>query len=170
VSLVRVAIECAGSAAVRGVYHCAQICEEAYRMAIGPVEYLIIEFPGNHFRGEIAPAMAKLIDEGTVRIIDLVFIMKDAEGNVTTFEFDELEELAPFATLQGEVGSFVNDEDIDYAAAALAPDSSAALLVWEDSWATELALAVRGAGGVVREGARIPPDLIDAALAEMAES
>jgi hypothetical protein len=137
-------------------------------MAIGPVEYLIIEFPGNHFRGEIVPAMTKLIENETVRIIDLVFVMKDADGKVTTFEFDELDELAPFATLQGEVGSLLNQEDIEYAAAALDPDSSAAVLVWEDTWATELALAVRGAGGVVREGARIPPELIDAALAEMA--
>jgi hypothetical protein len=138
-------------------------------MAIGPVEYLIIEFPGNHFRGDVVPAMAKLVENETVRIIDLVFIMKDADGKVTTFEFDELDELAPFGTLQGEVGSFVNQEDIEYAAASLNINSSAAVLVWEDTWATELALAVRGAGGVVREGARIPPDLIDAALAEMAE-
>lgn len=134
-------------------------------MPIGPVEYIIIAFPGNHFRGEIVPAMEKLIDDGTVRIIDLLFILKDEDGNVTSYEFDQLDELAPFATLQGEVSGLVNQEDIDYAAAALDPGSSAALIVWEDTWANELAMAVRGAGGVVLEGARVPANLIEAALA-----
>jgi hypothetical protein len=137
-------------------------------VAIGPVEYLILGFPGNQFKGEIVPALSKLIENETVRIIDLVFILKDPDGNIATFEFDQLDELAPFASLQGEVGGFVNDEDIAYAADALEPNSSAALLVWEDTWATELAEAIRGAGGVVLEGARIPAELVDAALAELA--
>ncbi len=143
---------------------------EVVAVSIGPVEYIILSFPGNRFQGEIVPALAKLIDSETVRIIDLVFILKDADGNVTTFEFDQLEELAPYATLQGEVGGLVNQEDIEYAAHALEPNNSAALLVWEDTWATEFAEAVRGAGGVVLEGARIPPDLVDAALAELSTS
>jgi hypothetical protein len=138
-------------------------------VAIGPVEYIIIEFPGNKFHGDIVPAIAKLIENETVRIIDLVFIMKDPDGAVSTFEYDQLDALASYANLQGEVGALVNQEDLDYAAAALAPNSSAALIVWEDTWATELALAIRGAGGVVREGARIPPELIDAAMAELAD-
>jgi hypothetical protein len=136
-------------------------------VSIGPVEYIILGFPGNNFKGDIVPALAKLIDSETVRIIDLVFILKDADGMVSTFEFDQLDELAPYATLQGEIGGLVNEEDIAYAANGLEPNSSAALLVWEDTWATELAEAVRGAGGVVLEGARIPPDLVDAAFAEL---
>lgn len=138
-------------------------------MAIGPVEYMIIEFPGHQFHSEIVPALAKLIESETVRIIDLVFVVKDIDGNVATYEFDQVEELAPFTTLQGEVGGLVNQEDIDYAAAALHPDSSAVVLLWEDSWATELAMAVRGAGGVVVEGARISPELVDAAFADLVE-
>lgn len=144
--------------------------QEVTGAPIGPVEYLIIQFPGNHFRGDIVPAMAKLIENETVRIIDLVFIMRDAEGNATAYEFDQLEELAPFDTLHGDVGSLVNAEDLEYAAATLEPNTSAAVLVWEDTWATELALAVRAAGGVVVEGARIPPELVDAALADVAEA
>jgi hypothetical protein len=136
-------------------------------VAIGPVEYIIIGFPGNHFKGEIVPALAKLIESETVRIIDLVFILKDAEGGVVTFEFDQLEELAPFATIQGEVGGLINQEDIEYAAEALEPESSAAVLVWEDTWATEFAEAVRGAEGVVLEGARISADLVEAAFADL---
>jgi uncharacterized membrane protein len=136
-------------------------------VTIGSVEYIIIEFPSNHIGAEIVPELAKLIESGTVRIIDLVFVLKDPEGKVTTFEFDQLEELAPFATLAGEVGGFVNSEDIDYAADALEPGSSAVLIVWEDTWANGLYEAVRGAQGVMLEGARIPAQLIDAALADL---
>ncbi len=85
-------------------------------MALGSVEYIIIEFPDSHFRAEIVPELAKLIESETVRIIDLVFVLKDSDGKVSTFEFDQLEELAAFGTLAGEVGGFVNSEDIDYAA------------------------------------------------------
>jgi len=138
-------------------------------MSIGPVEYIIIEFPGNHFHTEIVPEIAKLIEKDTVRIIDLVFIMKGTDGSVTTYEFDQLEELAPFSTLQGDVGGLLNQEDIDYAASALHPGTSSAVLVWEDKWATELAQAVRGAGGVVVEEARILPELVEAALAQVVE-
>jgi Family of unknown function (DUF6325) len=136
-------------------------------VSIGPVEYILIGFPGNQFKGEIAPALGRLIENGTVRIIDLVFVGKDADGNVTAFEFDQLEELAPFASLHGEAGGLVNDEDIAYAGAALEPNSSAVLIVWEDTWATELAHAIRNADGVVIEGARIPYDLVEQALAEL---
>jgi Family of unknown function (DUF6325) len=134
---------------------------------IGPVEYVILGFPGNHFKGEIVPALSKLIESQTVRIIDLVFILKDPDGNTAIFEFDQLEELAPFATLQGEAGGLVNEEDITYAADALEPNSSAALIVWEDTWATEFAQAVRNADGVILEGARIPYELVETALAEL---
>lgn len=137
-------------------------------MGVGPVEYLILGFPGDHFKDEIVSPLAKLIDSGTVRIIDLVFILKDDDGNVTTFEFDQLEELAPFSTLEGEVSGLITQEDIEYAADSLEPGTSAAVLLWEDTWATEFAAAVRGAGGVMLEGARIPADLLEAASADSA--
>ena len=137
-------------------------------MSVDPVEYLLIEFPGNKFTGEIVPALARLIENGTVRIIDLVFIRKDTDGTTTTLEFDQLEELAPFAALDGEVGGLVSKEDIAYAGAGLQPNSSAALLVWEDTWATELAQAIRNANGVLIEGARIPHELVEQALSELA--
>jgi Family of unknown function (DUF6325) len=139
-------------------------------MDIGPVEYLVIGFPGNEFKGEIAPALGRLIGSGTVRIIDLVFISKGPQGEVVTFEFDELESLAPFAALDGEAGGLVGPEDIEHAAAALEPNSSAALLVWEDTWATELATAIRGANGVILEGARIPYEMVQEAFAELQEA
>ena len=107
-------------------------------MPIGPVEYIIIEFPGNQFHGDIVPAIAKLIENETVRIIDLIFIMKDPDGPAATYEYDQLDELALFASLHGELSDLVNQEDVDYAAASLAPNTSAAVIVWEDTWATEL--------------------------------
>jgi Family of unknown function (DUF6325) len=136
-------------------------------MAVGPVEYVVIGFPGNKFNGEIAPELGKLIDSGLVRILDLLIISKDASGGVSVFEFDQLDELAPFAQLDGEVGGVLSQEDIDYAAASLAPGSTVGLLVWEDVWAAPLADAIRGSGGVLLEGGRVPYELAQAALASI---
>jgi hypothetical protein len=136
-------------------------------MAIGPVEYIVLGFPGNNFTGEIAPALAKLIESDTIRVLDLLFVGKDADGNVLAIEFDELEELAAFAGIEGEVGGIISEEDIVHVAEALEPNSSAALLIWEDVWATEFAVAVRDAGGVLLEGARIPYEIVEAVFADL---
>jgi hypothetical protein len=133
-------------------------------MAIGPVEYLILGFPGNNFTGQIVPELAKLIDSGLVRIIDLTFISKDADGEVQVVEYDAVEELAAFAGLDAEVGGLLTDEDVAYAALSLEPNTSAALLVWEDTWAAPFAAAVRNANGVILEGARIPREIIEDAM------
>jgi hypothetical protein len=136
-------------------------------VAIGPVEYIILGFPGNKFTGKIAPELAKLVESQTIRVLDLVFIGKEVDGTVVTFEFDQLDELAPFAAVDGEVGGLVSAEDIEYVGSVLEPNSSAAVLVWEDMWATPLVEALREADGVLLQGARIPRDLIEAALAEL---
>jgi hypothetical protein len=137
-------------------------------MAIGPVEYIIVGFPGNQFNGEIAPELGKLVESGTIRILDLVFITKDASGEVSAVEFEDHADVALFNALDGEVGGLISDEDIDYAAVELEPNSSAALLIWEDVWATPFVEAMRNSGGVLIEGSRIPHDLIEAAEAELA--
>ena len=139
-------------------------------MTIGPVEYMIVGFPGNRFTGEIAPELAKLVEAGTVRILDLIFVGKVADGTVTTFEFDQRDELAGFAAIDGEVGGLISTEDVEYAASLLEPNSSEALLVWEDVWATPLVEAMRRADGVVLEGARIPHELVQAAVDELASA
>jgi hypothetical protein len=136
-------------------------------MSIGPVEYIIIGFPGNEFNGNIVPALADLIGSGTIRILDLAFIGKDAAGNVMTFEFDQLDELAPFADLDGDVGGLISEEDLEHAAESLEPNMSAALLIWEDTWAIPLVDALRDSGGVLLEGSRIPHDLIELAFAAL---
>ncbi len=133
-------------------------------MVVGPVEYIIVGFPGNKFNGRIAPELAKLIDSRLVRILDLIVISKDESGDVAVFEFDQLDELAPFADLDGDIGGILGQEDIDYAAASLAPNSTLGLLVWEDLWAAPFAAAVRDSGGVLLEGARVPHELAQEAL------
>jgi hypothetical protein len=137
-------------------------------MSIGPVEYMIIGFPGNRFNGDIAPELAKLVEGGTVRILDLVFITKDEDGNVAAVELEDHHDVALFASLDGEIGGFISTEDIEYAAEELEPNSSAALLIWEDLWARSFVDALRASGAVLIEGSRIPHDLIEAAEAELA--
>jgi hypothetical protein len=139
-------------------------------MSIGPVEYLILGFPDNKFTGQIVPELAKLIDSGLVRIIDLTFISKDAAGGVEVIEHDVVEELAAFAGLDAEVGGILTDEDIVYAAQSLEPNSSAALLIWEDTWAAPFAAAVRNANGVIIEGARIPREIIEQVVDVLADA
>src|SRR4051794_35997948 len=150
-------------------HRCAQgqFHEESV-MPVGPVEYVLIGFPENNFSGEIAPALSDLIASETIRIIDLVFISKDADGTVTTFEYDALDETIEFGQLPGEAGGFLGEDDITEAAEQLDPNTSAALLVWEDTWATPFAVAVRNAGGVILGGERIPHEIVEAFFEEVA--
>jgi len=136
-------------------------------VTIGPIEYAIFGFPGNKFTGKVAPELKKLLDSGTIRLLDLVFVSKDADGNAAAFEYEDHEDFAPFNELDAEIGGLISDEDIEYAAEALDPNSSAALLIWEDKWAGPLVDAIRDADGVVLEGARIPHELIEAAMADL---
>jgi len=137
-------------------------------MSIGPVEYVILGFPGNKFNGEIAPELGKLVDNGTIRVLDLVFITKDTDGVVQGIEFEDHHDVALLNALEGEVGGLISMEDIEYAAAELEPGSSAALLIWEDVWARPFVDALHASGAVLIEGSRIPHDLIEAAEAELA--
>jgi hypothetical protein len=132
---------------------------------IGPVEYLIVAFPGNKFRGEIGPALAKLVDAGTIRIIDVAFVGKDADGEVTGFELMELDPdvREGLENLGVEVEGLFNEDDLRAAAEELEPDSSAALLVWEDVWAKEVAQALRNAGGELFDFGRLPHEVVQAA-------
>jgi hypothetical protein len=134
-------------------------------MSIGPVEYMMIGFPGNKFRGDILPELVALVQSGTVRILDLVFISKDDEGEFLVLEADEDEAFAVFGEVDGDIGGFIGDEDIAYAVESLEPNSSVLLLMWEDLWAGPLADAIRAADGIILEGARIPHDLVAAAEA-----
>jgi Family of unknown function (DUF6325) len=132
---------------------------------IGPVEYLIVAFPGNRFRGEIAPALAKLVEAGTIRIIDVAFVGKSEDGEVAAFELMELdpEVREGLENLGVEIQGLFNEDDLAAAAEELEPNSSAALLVWEDVWAKEVAQAMRDAGGELLDFGRLPHEVVQAA-------
>ena len=133
-------------------------------MTRGPVEYVVISFPENRFTGEIAPELANLVASGTIRILDLVFVMKDADGVITSFEYDEIDVGSAYAELDAEVDGVMSDEDVLIAAEVLAPNSSALLIVWEDLWAAPLVGAILRAGGELVAGERIPREVVDAAF------
>lgn len=133
---------------------------------LGPVEFLVVRFPGSRFTGEITPALIELVEAGLVRIIDLVFISKDEDGSIAAFELSELDddEAAAFSGLyEDDEDDLLSDEDLEIAAAGLAPGDSAAVLVWEDVWAARFAAAVRGAGGEILALERIPREVVLAA-------
>ena len=132
---------------------------------IGPVEYMIVAFPGNRFTGEIAPALQELVDSETIRIIDLAFVTKDESGEIAGFELSDLDEEVRTALENAGAasGGLFNDDDLLAAAEELEPNSSAALLVWEDLWAARLADSIRGAGGELFDLGRIPHEVVMAA-------
>lgn len=135
-------------------------------MGIGPVEYLIVAFPGNQFRGEIVPALKEQVEAGTIRIIDLAFVLKDADGAVMTAEMADLdsEVYKAFDSLSPEQMGLLNEEDLAAAGEELDPNSSAALLVWEDVWATKVRDAIRNAGGELLDLERVPGEVVEAAV------
>ena len=132
---------------------------------IGPVDYAVVAFPGNRFRGEIGPALADLVDSETIRIIDIAFVGKNADGDAVALELTELDPdvQASLDSAGIEVGGLLNEDDLMSTAAELEPDSSAALLVWENVWARRVTQAMRDAGGVVVAFDRLPHEVVQAA-------
>jgi hypothetical protein len=132
---------------------------------IGPVDYAIVAFPGNRFRGEIGPAIADLVDDGTIRIIDIAFVGKDEDGNAIAMELTELDPDVQEALDQAgvEVGGLFNEDDLMDVATELEPNTSAALLVWENVWARKVTQSMRDAGGVLLAFERLPHEVVQAA-------
>jgi hypothetical protein len=132
---------------------------------IGPVEYIVVGFPGSQFRGEIAPALADLVEAGTIRIIDIAFAGKDDDGELIAFELSELDAGVQQALekLGAEPSGLFNEEDLTAVAEALDPGSSAAVLAWENVWAKGVAGAIRDAGGELYDYDRVPHEIVVAA-------
>jgi len=141
-------------------------------MVVGPVEYLVVEFPENRFSGAIAPEIKRLVDNGTIRVIDLVFISKDSEGGVTFVEIEELddEHSAQYLDVGSSIESLVSEDDIALVAEGLEPNSSVGLLVWENVWAGRFAAAVHEAGGRVLDRSHVPYEVVLAAVEAAATS
>src|SRR6201986_4906804 len=132
---------------------------------MGPIDCLLVEWPGKQPEGEIAPYLVDLVDRGLIRILDLVFLAKGEDGSVAAVEIADVGgEVAELAIFEGASSGLLGDEDIDEAGAALEPGTSAALLVYENTWAGPLAAAVRRSGGELVASGHIPATDILAAL------
>ena len=137
-------------------------------MTLGPIEVIVIGFPGNQFNGGIIPELEQLVESDTISIVDGLLVMKTADGAVEFFEFDQDggdPDAARLAALFDRLDSLISDEDVNELAADLAPDSSAAILVFEHTWAKKLAGAVEGSGGFVVAREYIPESIVEAAMA-----
>ena len=142
---------------------------EVAPLAVGPCELLIVKFPGNNFRGEIAPALADLAQRGTITIIDILFALKDEKGDVAILELKDVDgdgvaDIVAVSEVKGAIGQ----EDVEEAGQLLEPNSSALLILFEHSWAAELTQAMRNADGEVVYMERIPAAVVEEALTELA--
>jgi hypothetical protein len=137
-------------------------------MGIAPVDYLAVAFPGNKFSGAILPEIKKLVDAGTIRVLDLVIITKDGEGNVAAIEASEAspELAASLAALGIEGKNLLGQDDFEDIGEALEPNSTCGLMVWENVWAADFAKSLRDADGILLGQGRIPAAFLEELLAE----
>ena len=137
----------------------------------GPVDFLIVEFPAgeSNFTGEIAEEIVRLVEAGTIRVIDMIVITKDADGNLDAVEISDTEDLGPLTEIEAGLAGLLAEEDVAYLAAAMEPGSVAGVLVYENLWAAPFAAAARRAGGVLIADGRISPEDVVAAFAALAE-
>lgn len=132
---------------------------------VGPIDYILIEWPGRQPNGEVAPHLVDLVDRGLIRVLDLLFLAKDEEGGVAVLELSELGgEVTELAVFEGAASGLLGDDDVEQAGGVLEPGTSAALLVFENSWAAPFVGAVRRSGGELVASGRIPADDVLAAL------
>ena len=138
-------------------------------MTYGPIDFIALEFPGNRFKGEILPELFDLVDKGIIRIIDLVIIMKD-QGEVIVRELRELDaaHIDMFNPLKAEVSQMITRADIDMIAEQLAENSTAGLMLIENLWAKKTQQAMLDANGRLVMFERIPHDVVEEALADIA--
>jgi hypothetical protein len=133
---------------------------------MGPIDYLVVEFPGNRFTGKAFPMLVDLVDRGLIRILDLVFVRKDADGSVIGLELSDLDgdgEL-DLSVFEGASSGLIGADDIQEAGNVLEPDTSAGILVYENVWAAPLAREIRLSGGQLVASGRIPVQQMLAAL------
>ncbi len=134
-------------------------------MEVGPVDVYIIGFPGNKFTGRIAPAIRELVDNGTIRVLDLLFVMKDADGVITTLAIEDLDaDGAAFAEIDITEPGSLNEEDAEELDEDLPPNSSALLIAFENVWARKVVDALAAADAVLIDSIRIPVEVVQAAI------
>ena len=138
--------------------------DEVY--ALGAVDWIVVEFPGSRFNGQIAPALLDLVERDLVRVLDLLVLKKDDDGSLEAFELSDLDEgeIGGFREYESELAMLLSEEDVTSLAAAIEPGSSAAVLIWENTWAAPFASAVRRSGGQLVASGRIPIQALLAAI------
>jgi hypothetical protein len=138
-------------------------------MPLGPIELLEIRFPGNQFRGEIAAALKELVETGTIRIIDILFLIKDQQGTVTMLEINQLDDddYNAFDPVVSEVTGLLSEDDVRRIASGLVYKSSVGVMLFENVWATRFASAVANARGEVLLNERIRRAVIDEVVAAL---
>lgn len=134
---------------------------------LGPVDFVIVEFPAGsqNFSGEMAEELVRLVDEGTIRLIDVMILSKSADGDIDAIELSDVDELGPLERLEAELADLLAEEDVAQLAAAMDPGSVAGVLVYENVWAAPFASAARRAGGQLIANGRIPIQAIIASIA-----
>jgi len=132
---------------------------------MGPIDYILVEWPGRQPTGEAVPYLVDLVDRGIIRVLDFAFIAKDEDGNVGGIEISEIaDQVEEMKVFEGASSGLLSDEDTAEAGEALEPGTSAALLVYENRWAAPFASAVRRSGGQLVASGRIPVQALLAAL------
>jgi len=132
---------------------------------IGPIDYILVEWPGRQPNGEVAPHLIDLVERGLIRILDLTFIEKTEEGTIRGLEIADVGgEVAELSVFEGASSGLLSEADVEEAGGAMEPGTSAALLVFENTWAAPFATAVRRSGGQLAASGRIPVQAVLAAL------
>jgi len=133
---------------------------------LGPVDYVVVEFPAgqSNFTGEMAEELVSLVDSGTIRLIDVLVLTKDADGAIDAMELSDIDDLGPLQQLEAELAELLTEEDVANLAAAMDPGSTAGVLIWENLWAAPFASAARRAGGQLIADGRIPIQAIIASI------
>jgi hypothetical protein len=130
---------------------------------MGPVDYIVLEWPGRQPKGDVVPLIVDLVDRGIIRLLDVAFMVKNSDGAVESIELGELED-GGFGELEGASSGLIGQDDLEEAAAALDPGTSAAVMIWENRWAAPVAVALRQSGGQLVASGRLPIQSIVASL------
>jgi Family of unknown function (DUF6325) len=133
---------------------------------LGPVDYLVVEFPAGakNFTGEMAAELLKLVDAGTIRVVDVLILDKNEDGSVDVTELSDVEELGELEAVEAQLAELLAADDVAHLAAAMEPGSTAGVLIWENLWAAPFASAARRAGGQLIANGRIPIQAIIASI------
>jgi len=133
---------------------------------LGPIDYVIVEFPAGaqHFTGEVIDELVALVEAGTIRVVDVLILAKDADGSVEAMELSDIDDLGPLVQIEAELAELLAEEDVEHLAAAMEPGSVAGVLIWENLWAAPFGAAARRSGGQLIASGRIPIQAIIAAI------